>query len=80
MLIRRGLLLASIAASSMLVIPATAKPAARRVDAAKRLQALEKGNARLGVCLLDTVTGEVSGNRIDERFAICPRLNLIGSH
>jgi beta-lactamase class A len=34
-------------------------PAARRVDATKRFQALEEGNERLGVCLLDTVTGEV---------------------
>lgn len=59
MLTRRDLLLTSIAASSLLAMPATAKPAARRVDAAERLQALEKGNARLGVCLLDTVTGEV---------------------
>lgn len=76
MLTRRDLLLTSIAASSLLAIPASAKPVARRFDAAERLQALEKGNARLGVCLLDTVTGEVSGNRIDERFAMCSSFKL----
>jgi beta-lactamase class A len=47
-----------------------------RFDAAERLRELELGQARLGVCLLDTVTGEISGNRIDERFAMCSSFKL----
>ncbi|HWV16763.1 MAG TPA: class A beta-lactamase [Cellvibrio sp.] len=76
MLTRRGFFITSLAMSSLLVIPAAAKPAARRFDAAERLRALEVGNARLGVCLLDTVTGETSGNRIEERFAMCSSFKL----
>ena len=37
---------------------------------------LEVGQARLGVCFLNTVTGEVSGNRIEERFAMCSTFKL----
>ncbi|MEB2316663.1 MAG: class A beta-lactamase [Xanthomonadaceae bacterium] len=34
------------------------------------------GQARLGVCFLDTVTGEVSGHRMEERFALCSTFKL----
>lgn len=70
MFTRRDFLITSMAASSLLAMPAAAKPASRRFDAAERLRALEVGQARLGVCFLDTVTGETSGNRIEERFAM----------
>lgn len=70
MFTRRDFLITSMAASSLLTMPAAAKPASRRFDAAERLRALEVGQARLGVCFLDTVTGEISGNRIEERFAM----------
>ena len=76
MFTRRDFLITSMAASSLLAMPAAAEPATRRFDAAERLQALEVGHARLGVCFLDTVTGEVSGNRIDERFAMCSSFKL----
>jgi beta-lactamase class A len=40
------------------------------------LRSLETGAARLGVCFLDTTTGEVAGNRLDERFAMCSTFKL----
>lgn len=76
MLTRRSFLITSVVASSLLAMPATAEPARRRFDAAERLRALEVGAARLGVCFLDTVTGEVSGSRIEERFAMCSTFKL----
>lgn len=68
--------LTAMAASSLLALPAVAEPARRRFDAAGRLKALEVGHARLGVCFLDTVTGEISGHRIEERFAMCSTFKL----
>jgi beta-lactamase class A len=76
MLERRQLLKAMLAATSLLAVPAAAAPTARRFDAAARLRALESGPARLGVCLLDTVTGESTGNRLGERFAMCSTFKL----
>lgn len=76
MLTRRDFLITSMAASSLLAMPAAAEPATRRFDATERLRTLEVGQARLGVCFLDTVTGEVSGNRIEERFAMCSTFKL----
>lgn len=73
---RRNFLITSIAAGTVLAMPVASKPAKRRFDAAERLQMLEVGQARLGVCFLDTVTGEVSGNRIEERFAMCSSFKL----
>ncbi len=55
----------------------TAIPAATDSSgAAARLRSLEVGQARLGVCFLDTVTGEVTGNRMDEHFAMCSTFKL----
>ncbi len=76
MISRRDFLASSAAASSLLVMPASAKPTTHQFNAAERLRNLETGQARLGVCLLDTVTGEVSGNRIEERFAMCSTFKL----
>lgn len=74
---RRDFLIATSVASSLTWISGEAAATApRRFDAASRLRALEKGNARLGVCLLDTATGEVTGNRLDERFAMCSTFKL----
>ncbi|MGL4577156.1 MAG: class A beta-lactamase [Burkholderiaceae bacterium] len=73
---RREFLIASVAATALLASPAHAAPTAHRFDAAARLRSLEKGQARLGVCFLDTATGEVSGNRMDERFAMCSTFKL----
>ena len=77
MLKRREFLMAPIAAAALLASPTGAVPATtRRFDAAARLQSLEVGPARLGVCFLDTATGEVSGNRMEERFAMCSTFKL----
>jgi beta-lactamase class A len=71
---RRAFLLVSGAA--LLAAPLGAAPASRRFDAAPRLRSLETNAARLGVCLLDTATGETSGARLDERFAMCSTFKL----
>ncbi len=73
---RREFLMATIAAAALLASPAGAVPATRRFDAAARLQSLEVGQACLGVCFLDTGTGEVSGNRMEEHFAMCSTFKL----
>jgi beta-lactamase class A len=76
MLTRRDFILASAATTAFLTAPASAKTPSRRFDAQTKLQSLEVGQARLGVCLLDTVTGEISGNRLEERFAMCSTFKL----
>jgi len=73
---RREFLMAPIAAAALLASPAGAVPVMRRFDAAARLQSHEVGQARLGVCFLDTATGEVSGNRMEEHFAMCSTFKL----
>jgi len=75
MLKRREFLMAPIAAAALQASPTGAAPAMRRFDAS-RLQSLETGQARLGVCFLDTSTGEVSGNRLEEHFAMCSTFKL----
>jgi beta-lactamase class A len=76
MFTRRDFLVTSVATTALLASPIGATIATRRFDAAARLQALEVGHARLGVCFLDTATGEVSGNRMDEHFAMCSTFKL----
>lgn len=76
MLTRRNLAKASAALMTAGLLPLRAMAATRRADLAERLRALERGNARLGVCLLDTVTGELAGNRLDEHFAMCSTFKL----
>jgi beta-lactamase class A len=68
--------MAPLAAAALRAGSADAVPATRRFDAAARLQSLEVGQARLGVCLLDTATGEASGNRMREHFAMCSTFKL----
>lgn len=75
MLARRDVLKAALVAAAALTAPA-AFTATRRFDPTARLRALESGPARLGVCLIDTVTGEIAGNRLDERFALCSTFKL----
>jgi beta-lactamase class A len=76
MLSRRHFLSASAAISALAVSPAFASASVRSVDAVLKLRALEVGQARLGVCLLDTATGEFAGNRLDEYFAMCSTFKL----
>jgi beta-lactamase class A len=75
MLRRREFLMAPIAAATLRAGPAGAEPVTRRFDAS-RLQSLETGQARLGVCFLDTATGETAGHRMEERFAMCSTFKL----
>jgi beta-lactamase class A len=76
MFTRRDFLITSATASAFLAVPAAAIPTTHRFDAATRLRALEVGQARLGVCFLDTATGEVGGNRMEEHFAMCSTFKL----
>ncbi len=69
---RRHVLAATI---GLIAVPAFAY--ARRLDAADDLKALEsRAGGRLGVCLLDCATGRHTGNRMDERFAMCSTFKL----
>jgi beta-lactamase class A len=67
---------AAAAASSLMAAPVLSSTSGQRFDAVTRLQALEVGQARLGVCFLNTSTGEFTGNRLDERFAMCSTFKL----
>jgi beta-lactamase class A len=75
MIKRRDFLMAPIAAAAMRGVPVGAEPAIRDFDYS-RLRSLETGQARLGVCFLDTVTGETAGHRMDEHFAMCSTFKL----
>jgi beta-lactamase class A len=75
MIERRTLLIGSATLATLAGPPAPLS--ARPVQPfPERLAALEKGDARLGVCLLDTHTGEVCGNRMNEHFATCSTFKL----
>lgn len=74
---RRTLLAASVVFLTSSHLPAGAVPPAPRRAVAERLRALEAGPARLGVCLLDTATGEQLGTRQDEHFALCSTFKLL---
>ena len=74
-MVRREFLIAAAAALLASNRPLAAATV-RRYDAASRLAALETGQARLGVCLLDTASGEYAGRRVDERFAMCSTFKL----
>jgi beta-lactamase class A len=67
--------MAPIVAAALQASPTGAVPATRRFDAS-RLRSLETGQARLGVCFLDTATGEVGGHRMEEHFAMCSTFKL----
>lgn len=73
---RRGLLVATAAVLAGPQVARAAAPAPPAQDVPAQLRALEKGQARLGVCLLDTATGQATGNRLDEHFALCSTFKL----
>jgi beta-lactamase class A len=73
---RRKFLVAAAATTTLVSIPSASASAARRADAEAKLRELERRNARLGVCFLDTASGEVAGNRMEERFALCSTFKL----
>lgn len=64
------------AASGIGVARAAAKPPPQIQPILDALAALEKGQARLGVCILDTGNAEMIGNRMDEHFAMCSTFKL----
>jgi beta-lactamase class A len=76
MLARRHFLIHSAAASALGLAAMPVSSAARRPDIAAQLRTLESARARLGVCILDTVTGQTTGHRMDERFALCSTFKL----
>jgi beta-lactamase class A len=76
MIHRRHLVLSSTALLTLRSARGAATPSTRRFDPAPRLQALETGPARLGVCFLDTASGEWTGTRVDEHFAMCSTFKL----
>lgn len=76
---RRAVLAGSVALTTFMASGASSRGMAagpRRPDVARRFAALETGQARLGICLLDTETGEYSGHRLDEHFAFCSTFKL----
>jgi beta-lactamase class A len=73
---RRSFVLAAAAFLALRTVPTVASSATRRPDVVPELRSLEVGQARLGVCFLDTVTGEFTGNRLDEYFAMCSTFKL----
>ncbi len=76
MIERRAFLAGSAAFTAIATSPGSAAAPAHRGDVGDRLRELEKGEARLGVCLLDTATSEQAGNRMDEHFAMCSTFKL----
>jgi beta-lactamase class A len=76
MIKRRELLAGSVALGAYLATQSHGSNAAAHRDTVEKLRRLERGDARLGVFLLDTATGETSGNRIDEHFAMCSTFKL----
>lgn len=76
MIQRRQVLAGSFVLAAASAAPTSSRTIAKRFDASERLRKLELGDARLGVCFLDTATGEVSGNRMTEHFALCSTFKL----
>lgn len=75
MIKRRELLAGSAALVALSVSQGCAATKPMRPDVAKYIRALE-GLGRLGVCILDTQTGEYSGHRTDEHFVMCSTFKL----
>ena len=76
MIERRDFLAGSVAITTALTTKRSSAMPWQRFDAADRLRTLEKGEARLGVCFIDTATLEHSGSRMDEHFAMCSTFKL----
>lgn len=78
---RRGFLAGTVGVALAGEARAAVNLPGRSLEAANRIQALETGEARLGVCILDTVSFEAVGNRLHEYFAMCStfKLGLVGA-
>lgn len=76
MVSRREFLQGGMAATGAMLVPSAWTRAEASPPFEARLQALESGAARLGVCVLDTASGAHFGHRLDERFALCSTFKL----
>lgn len=76
MLKRRNFLAGTVAATATVSKSDLFEGSRARLNVEKRIMGLETGEARLGVCFLDTATQEYSGTRMDERFAMCSTFKL----
>lgn len=66
----------AMAAAGLMLAPSKAMDSPRRIEAGlKDLEARSGG--RLGVAVLSVATGQVVGNRIDERFAMCSTMKTL---
>ena len=66
------------AAPTWLNAAAAATGGPQAADLAQALAALEqRAGGRLGVAMLDTGTGALSGHRVDERFGLCSTFKLL---
>src|ERR1700723_1279681 len=81
MLTRRNFLTAgTLAAAAIVVRPhaLSAEPHQRLRNLPASLEQIERSNAcRLGVAVFDTGSGESSGHRADERFAMCSTFKVL---
>ncbi len=75
MIERRELLGGAAALSTMALSPGCYAKTPKRPDASAQFNKLE-GKGRLGVCILDTKTGEYIGNRSSEYFVMCSTFKL----
>lgn len=76
MVSRREFLQGGVTATGAMLLPSAWTHAEASPSFEARLQALETGAARLGVCVLDTANGAHFGRRLDERFALCSTFKL----
>lgn len=71
-------ILGLLAASMLMPACRAASPRRTSGDMAAALRQLESmAGGRLGVAFLDTATGQMLGNRLDERFALCSTFKLL---
>jgi beta-lactamase class A len=78
---RRSLLLAAASAAALTSLAGSLPASALRgSDAQNTLKDLERRHGgRLGVCILDTGTGNRIGHRADERFPMCSTFKLLAA-
>jgi len=69
-------MLATLGAASMVVVPGTAPGRSVRLEVGLRHLERRSGG-RLGVAVLDTADGRITGNRLDERFALCSTFKML---
>jgi beta-lactamase class A len=76
MIDRRQMLVGSTVLATLALSQGCKAATPSRPDISAALSKMETGAARLGVCILDSATGEYSGNRIEEHFAMCSTFKM----